>query len=104
MNNSHDLMKKYSDIVSGSKINESIEDGILNVVDQRLSKTIGMIEDLISNIREEAPETVFALEELLGKLQIAREDITPIKATFDDMEIPMDYDEVETDGALDLGL
>jgi len=98
MSNPHDMMRKYADIVNERKINENIEDGILDIVQDRLAKTMGMIEDLMMDIKDEAPETVAKLDELLTHLQMAHQGIAPIRSDFDSMGDVADFDADMTSG------
>lgn len=59
-----DLLRKYSDILEGKQLNESMGISVANVVLQRLNKSYKMIEDLRDQLADDdLPETQ---SELIG--------------------------------------
>lgn len=97
--NNNEIMRKYADILKEDEkqINESIQAGICDVVQKRLSKTLGMVEglsrDLLNDEGSEA--TVDALRTLIDRLQAALTEVDTVRATYSDsgdMQAPLDYD------------
>ena len=76
-------MRKYADIVNEDIITESIETGICEVVQGRLAKTMGMVENLIMDLKsdDEARDTVAALNTLLTTLQHAWTQVDDVVTT-----------------------
>lgn len=78
------LMRKYADIVNEEKaLKESIESGVCEVVQSRLVKTMGMVENLMLDLKsdEEARDTVSALSILLNTLQEAWSQVDDVITT-----------------------
>jgi len=62
--NDPDLLRKYSDILEGKQLNESMGISVANVILQRLNKSYKMVEDLRVEIGDDDfPETQ---SELIG--------------------------------------
>lgn len=105
-----DLMRKYVDILEDNEkqINESIQAGICDVIQKRLSKTLSMVENLaVSLSTDEGSEaTVDALRVLIDKLQSAYGEVDAVRATYTDdtdaseISQPVDYPMADPTGTL----
>jgi len=85
--NSNEIMRKYADILAEDvkQINESIESGICDVVQTRLTKTMGMVENLMLELEDDegTDDTVAALRTLLDTIQNAWVQVDEVMATLD---------------------
>lgn len=84
--NNNEIMREYANILEeGNKqvITESIEEGICDVVQSRLTKTMGMVENLMMDLEhdEGTEDTQASLKTLLGTMQQAWADVNEVKAT-----------------------
>jgi len=57
-----------------------------------LNRTLAMVEDLMIEIKEEAPETVIELGQLADQLQVAVNSIDKVKASWNAETADTDYE------------